>query len=134
MGRVVAVAYLALSCVGRACAVELDPRGVTFEWPPAGGPVIERPTIGENLTVGDFETDWEGMRALGWSYGTWTGGPTREQYPGNASKGPGPGPGRDGSMAFRLTIAPGSHKVTSSYVRVTVPVNQRGLPAAGAMA
>ncbi|HUS81568.1 MAG TPA: hypothetical protein VM283_09895, partial [Armatimonadota bacterium] len=112
-----------------AVALELDPGGVAFEWPPAGGPVVQRELTGGNLAQGgDFETPWEQMGGLGWAAGTWTGGPTREPYPGSAHNGVAEGQGREGSRGFRLTVDPGSHRVISSYARVIVPLEgARGL-------
>jgi len=112
----------------RAPALDLDRGGAAFDWPPAGGPPIAPQTIGaDHADGGDFETTRERMDALGWAVGTWLGGPTREPYPGSASNGVVGKAGRDGSSAFRLTIAPGSHKVISSYLRVIVPTGgERG--------
>ncbi len=118
------VAITLLCCAAQAQPAP-DAGGVAFDWPPAGIFRLERDADAQNLVAGgDAEPDWDALSDLGWSRGEWRGndllGGTRQEVL--------DGIGRDDSRAFEVTIEPGADAVISSYVSVTVPVEDvRGL-------
>lgn len=119
------IVALTLLCAVARAGPGLDAGGVAFDWPPAGIFRLDREAEGENLIAGGTaEDDWEAIQDLGWSRGEWRG----NDLPGGTRQELLDGVGRDGSRAFVVTVEPGADRVISSYVSVTVPVEDvRGL-------
>lgn len=102
-----------------------DRGGVAFDWPPAGIFRLERDADAENVLMGGgAEQAWEALQEPGWGRGEWRG----NDLPGGTRQEVLDGVGRDDSRGFVVTVEPGAHAVISSYVSVTVPVEDvRGL-------